>query len=49
MFIEDDITERNFDVIVDSTNSSLIHGGEVAGAIVRKGGKKIREERDEDE
>jgi O-acetyl-ADP-ribose deacetylase (regulator of RNase III) len=46
-FIESDIDERNVDVIVDSTNSFLIPGGEVAGAIVRKGGKKIQEESDE--
>ena len=42
--IEGDITERKVDVIVNPANSHLIHGGGVAGAIVRKGGKIIQEE-----
>ena len=42
--IEGDITERNVDVIVNPANSYLSHGGGVAGAIVRKGGKIIQEE-----
>lgn len=39
-----DITERDVDVIVNAANSYLKHGGGVAAAIVRKGGKIIQEE-----
>lgn len=42
--IEGDITERKVDAIVNPANSYLKHGGGVAGAIVRKGGKIIQEE-----
>ena len=42
--IEGDITERKVDAIVNPANSYLSHGGGVAGAIVRKGGKTIQEE-----
>ncbi len=42
--IEGDIIERKVDVIVNPANSYLKHGGGVAGAIVRKGGKIIQEE-----
>jgi len=42
--IEGDITERKVDAIVNPANSYLMHGGGVAGAIVRKGGKIIQEE-----
>ncbi|MDQ6722675.1 MAG: macro domain-containing protein [Thermoproteota archaeon] len=42
--VEGDITERKVDVIVNAANSYLMHGGGVAGAIVRKGGKIIQEE-----
>ncbi len=42
--VEGDITERKVDAIVNATNSYLMHGGGVAGAIVRKGGKTIQEE-----
>ena len=42
--VRDDITERKVDAIVNAANSYLIHGGGVAGAIVRKGGKTIQEE-----
>jgi O-acetyl-ADP-ribose deacetylase (regulator of RNase III) len=41
-----DITERDVDVIVNAAKSYLKHGGGVAAAIVRKGGKIIQEERD---
>jgi len=43
--VEGDITERKVDVIVNPANSYLKHGGGVAGAIVRKGGRIIQEER----
>jgi O-acetyl-ADP-ribose deacetylase len=39
--VKGDITERNVDVIVNSANSHLKHGADVAGAIVRKGGSII--------
>ncbi|MEM3008044.1 MAG: macro domain-containing protein [Candidatus Nitrosotenuis sp.] len=39
-----DITERNVDAIVNAANSYLQHGGGVAAAIVRKGGKIIQQE-----
>ncbi len=41
-----DLTERNVDAIVNAANSHLQHGGGVAGAIVRKGGKVIQDESD---
>jgi len=42
--VQGDITERNVDAIVNAANSNLQHGGGVAGAIVRKGGKMIQQE-----
>jgi O-acetyl-ADP-ribose deacetylase (regulator of RNase III) len=42
--LEGDITEQDTDAIVNAANSRLIHGGGVAGAIVRKGGSIIQEE-----
>jgi O-acetyl-ADP-ribose deacetylase (regulator of RNase III) len=44
--VEGDITELDTDAIVNAANSKLAHGGGVAGAIVRKGGKTIQEESD---
>jgi O-acetyl-ADP-ribose deacetylase (regulator of RNase III) len=42
--ISADLTERDVDAIVNAANSSLQHGGGVAGAIVRKGGQIIQDE-----
>ena len=42
--IQDDITTRDVDVIVNPANSLLKHGGGVAKAIVSKGGQIIQEE-----
>ena len=39
-----DITDRDVDAIVNAANSQLQHGGGVAGAIVRKGGRIIQDE-----
>ncbi len=44
--IEGDLTEAQVDAVVNAANSSLRHGGGVAGAIVRKGGSIIQEESD---
>ena len=44
--IQGDITELDTDAIVNAANSLLAHGGGVAAAIVRKGGKSIQEESD---
>lgn len=41
-----DLTERDVDAIVNAANSRLQHGGGVAGAIVRKGGRVIQQESD---
>lgn len=44
--VQGDITERDTDAVVNAANSYLQHGGGVAGAIVRKGGKIIQDESD---
>ena len=44
--VKGDITEQNVDAIVNAANSYLKHGGGVAAAIVRKGGRIIQEESD---
>jgi len=41
-----DITEEETEAIVNAANSYLQHGGGVAGAIVRKGGRIIQDESD---
>lgn len=45
--IEGDITELETDAIVNAANSALQHGGGVAWAIVRKGGRSIQDESNE--
>jgi O-acetyl-ADP-ribose deacetylase (regulator of RNase III) len=47
ILIRGDITEEWVDAIVNAANSLLKHGGGVAGAIVRKGGRIIQEESDQ--
>ncbi len=42
--VHGDITDEKVDAIVNAANSRLQHGGGVAGAIVRKGGRVIQEE-----
>jgi len=44
--VSEDLTGRDVDAIVNAANSHLQHGGGVAGAIVRKGGRIIQEESD---
>jgi len=42
--VQGDITEMETEAIVNAANEYLQHGGGVAGAIVKKGGKIIQEE-----
>jgi putative ATPase len=42
-----DLTEAQVEAIVNAANSSLSHGGGVAGAIVRRGGRVIQQESDD--
>ncbi len=42
--VQDDITKRRVDAIVNPANSHLKHGAGVAGAIVRNGGSIIQKE-----
>ena len=44
--VRGDITTKKVDVVVNAANSFLKHGGGVAFAIVKKGGKIIQEESD---
>ncbi len=42
--VRGDLTEADVDAVVNAANSRLQHGGGVAGAIVRKGGRSIQDE-----
>ena len=44
--IHGDLTEERVDAIVNAANAQLVHGGGVAGAIVRRGGEAIQAESD---
>lgn len=44
LVVEGDLTQEAVDAIVNAANERLQHGGGVAGAIVRKGGRVIQEE-----
>jgi putative ATPase len=39
--VQNDLTMEKVDAITNAANSNLWHGGGVAGAIVRAGGKNI--------
>jgi putative ATPase len=42
--VHGDITQEQVDVVVNAANRRLAHGGGVAGAIVRRGGRSIQQE-----
>jgi O-acetyl-ADP-ribose deacetylase (regulator of RNase III) len=44
--VDGDITELRVDAIANAANTDLRHGGGVAGAIVRAGGRSIQEDSD---
>lgn len=44
LLVKGDLTEEKVDAIVNAANEDLLHGGGVAWAIVRKGGRVIQDE-----
>ncbi len=42
--VQGDITEIQTEAVVNAANRDLVHGGGVAGAIVRKGGQTVQQE-----
>ena len=44
--VQGDLTAEGVDAIVNAANERLVHGGGVAGAIVRKGGPAVQQESD---
>ena len=44
--LQADITKLEVDAIANAANTELIHGGGVAGAIARAGGREVEEESD---
>ena len=42
--VEGDLTQEDVDAIVNAANAQLQHGGGVAGAILRRGGREIQTE-----